>query len=322
MKLKVSWRVLLTVLVGGAAYIFIFYQLFHKTNFWQFREILEKASFYWLVVGLAVSFLMIFLQGYFLKRVFDLYNLKISLKDAIITWLITIPTGLVTFGMSGTAIIFYQAKKRGASNQLATIIVATYFGLYILANVLFMLAIGGPFIISLAEVNIFYVLLMVGAAAIFSYFIVTKRGRELFFGFGEKYLPRIFGRIEKKELLSLEEKKVFSVLLSAMSTICANLIIFATACFLFKLDIGFLEVIKSFIVAGLVSIFSPSGGGVGFVELATAGYLQYLGVKAGQSGMIVIAYRLFNYWLPVVLGLVFLSLKSYKTLLKMSAVRG
>ncbi|MCB1029692.1 MAG: flippase-like domain-containing protein [Acidimicrobiales bacterium] len=67
----------------------------------------------------------------------------------------------------------------------------------------------------------------------------------------------------------------------------------------FGVPVDFAVVGAMYITANTVASAAPTPGGVGAIEAALAAGLVGLGVEAGEAAAIVLVFRLFSYWLPI-----------------------
>jgi uncharacterized protein (TIRG00374 family) len=63
-------------------------------------------------------------------------------------------------------------------------------------------------------------------------------------------------------------------------------------------------VLLAYSAAGVIALIPATPGGLGIVEASLSGLLVLAGVPAGSAVLATLAYRLAEYWLPMVAGLV------------------
>ncbi len=67
----------------------------------------------------------------------------------------------------------------------------------------------------------------------------------------------------------------------------------------FGQPVDFAVVGAMYLTANTVASAAPTPGGVGAIEAALTAGLVGLGVEPGEAAAIVLAFRLFSYWLPI-----------------------
>jgi uncharacterized protein (TIRG00374 family) len=127
----------------------------------------------------------------------------------------------------------------------------------------------------------------------------------------QKFFPKTFSKIDADNLLSLRPGEVLKMLGVAVIGTIFNLLIFILTFYTFHIAQNFTAMLRNFSLTEILTMFSPTGGGLGFVELGLTGILTLTGLSTGQASLVVVTYRLVSFWLPALLGFVFLSLKSY-----------
>lgn len=312
MKIKFGWKFWLTLIFGLAAYGFLFYELIIRAKLGEITHSVSQLHWYYLLFGLFLGFLMIAVQGFFLKKIFALYQVELSLKEAIETWLYTVPTGAVTAGLSGMAIIFYKARRQKVSNEFATLITATYFIFYSVSSLLFIFLISGSayyqdFIRghSFRIVDILFAIL----AILLIIFLFHRPSRIKVVNLLSRLLPKFFPRGEKEKIICLSNEDVLKIILYGFLICLSNLAIFALSFVVLRIAVGPFDLFKNFAFFQLISMFSPSGGGLGFVELGLAGSLKLTGLGLTAASAAIVSFRAINFWLPALLGWLAISLK-------------
>lgn len=320
MKIKFGWKFWFTLILGLAAYTFLFYQLFLKTDLNFIVNTLRQAAWYILLLGVFFAVFMILAQGFFLRKIFKLYRIDLSLKEAVETWLITVPLGAATLGLSGPAVIFYKAQRKGASHSLAVIITSLYLILYSVSSILFALLIGGSAFfkeaLSRPSYRLLIIFLIIFVCLLFL-FLLHRPSRFALLKLVKKIFPKIVPQGEEEKLVDLSPAGVFSIILSGFLIVFFILIIFILSFAAFKIDISLFSLLKNFAFTQLLTLFSPSGGGLGFVEFGLAGSLKITGLTINQASLIVIVFRAISFWLPAILGWLFFSFRGYEVIKKM-----
>ncbi|MCX6811246.1 MAG: lysylphosphatidylglycerol synthase transmembrane domain-containing protein [Candidatus Berkelbacteria bacterium] len=312
MKIKFGWKFWVTLIFGLLAYGFLFYELFFKTDIGSITRTVGQIRWYYIAFGLILGILMIILQGSFLRNIFALYKIPLSFKEAIWTWLYTVPLGAVTAGLSGPAIIFYKARRKNISFEFATLITATYFIFYTASSLLFIFLISGSSfyrdIISRPSWRTLDLILLL-LAIILIFILFHRPSRTKVIGLIGRIAPKFFPKGESEKIIGLANIDVLKIVLSGILISLINLAIFTLSFAALKIDLTPFALFKNFAFFMILSMFSPSGGGLGFVELGLAGSLKLTGLTIGAASVIIVSFRLINFWLPAILGWLAISVK-------------
>lgn len=74
----------------------------------------------------------------------------------------------------------------------------------------------------------------------------------------------------------------------------------------FATGVGWFIALRAFVLGCIVLATSPTPAGIGFYEVAVPAYLVSLGVPSAAALGGILVYRLFQLWLPSILGMLFL----------------
>lgn len=305
---------IISVVLVLAVYSYLFYQLFFKTDIKEVFAIVAHLRFVYLLIGISLGGLFAITQGLLITEVFKLYQIKLSLWEGISTWLMSVPAGAVTAGFGGIAVLVYKARRKGCTNQFAAVIVITYLVLYFSANLIYCLLFGGSALVQTAIKNNYSLilsLLFVSLAVLFCILFFNRKIRESLFHLIRKFFPKFLPKEETDRIDELKNSQIADIFLYVFFVFLANFIIFAFSLTIFGANLDFMAILKDFSITQAVSIISPSGSGLGFTEIGMLGSLKYSGIQIQEAGAITIAFRLFNFWLPAILGWVLISKRGF-----------
>lgn len=310
MRIKFGWKFWLTLVLGVAAYCFFFYILFIRSDFKEIKNIFSQSNPFYLFLAFLASVLMIFGQGFFLKKVFDIYKVKITFQEALRTWLMTVPLGAVTAGLSGPAIIFYKLKRKKIPIHLSTIIIISYYIFYLVPNILYILITGlasfSPKIIVNPIVLIGSLIFIIIAFIIF-FFLLNRKGRGFLLTIVRRFAPKYLPDKNDQAFLSLSAKSILEAVGASSLEVFSALLIFVFCLGVVGSGIKILLVLQGFAAMQILAIFSPTGGGLGIVEIGLTGFMKLGGLNISQASLFVIAFRFFEFWIPVILGWLLIS---------------
>lgn len=307
---KYRLSTIISIILFLAVYSYLFYQLFFKTDIKEAFAIIAHLRFSYFLIGIFLSGLFAVTQGLLITEIFKLYQIKLSLKEGISTWLMTVPAGAVTAGFGGIAVLLYKARRKGCTNQFAAVITISYLVLVFSATLIYCLLFGGSALIQTAIKNnysIIFSLLFIFLAILFSILLFNRKIRESIFHYVRRFFPNFLPKEETSKINELKNSQIADIFLYVLFVFLANFVIFAFSLFVFRTDLGFMATLKDFSITQAVSIISPSGSGLGFTELGMLGSLKYSNVPIHEAGAITIVFRLFNFWLPAILGWLLIS---------------
>jgi len=279
----IKLKKILTIVLGLAAYAYIFYIIIIKQSLLRILFETTANEPIYLILALLSGFLMVLLQGYYLSKVFKLNGVKITLMKSTLIWLSTIPLGIVTFGLSGFGIIYYQAKKQSNSDKKAFAATVVYYAANLLINTLVSVVIAFSLI---KEYSLYIVLLLF--ILVISFFLARK----LLYHRFAKYF----------DVLVKSSKSLVKLSPFVLSTILANILIFIFTAMAFRVDLSVWRLIQIAVSGSILSIYSPTGSGVGVVEAGIVGIMHSFGISLDKAAIFSLVYRVFNLWLPALFG--------------------
>lgn len=310
MKIKFGWKFWITLILGVAAYCFFFYILFIKSDLKEIKNIFSQSDPFFLFFALIATILMILGQGFFLKKVFDIYKIKIPLSEAIRTWLMTVPLGAVTAGLSGPAIIFYKLQRKKVPIHLSTIVIISYYIFYLVPNILFILIAGiasfSPRFIVDPTVLIGSIIFLIITGFIL-FLLLSEKGRAWLLAIIKRLTPKYLPSEDNKAFLSLAPKSILEAVGASSLEVITAILIFIFCLIAVGAGFKILTVLQGFAAMQVLAIFSPTGGGLGIVEIGLTGFMKLSGLNINQATLFVIAFRFFEFWIPVILGWLLIS---------------
>jgi phosphatidylglycerol lysyltransferase len=269
---------------------------------------LEQANGLWLAVGLIVTLLYVVLQsGMYVSSFFSI-GLRLKWVDAIELFLkrnflsIFLPAG----GVSALAYTPLQLKKRGFNKSQ----VHQASGLYAFAGLFTVFLVGLPVIALFAfsaknesySAWIALVVLMSIITVIFFIARALKAKGKLYHVIVSRF-PRSASIIDDLFAANVSTKKYAgSILYSTGVELCGIVHIYIS---MWALGLpGSVAVAAiAYIVSVLLMITSPFLRGLGAVEFSLVYILQMYGYSTIDALSITVLYRVFEFWLPMLLGI-------------------
>jgi phosphatidylglycerol lysyltransferase len=314
MKIKFGWKFWITLILGVAAYCFFFYILFIKSDLKEIKNIFSQSDPFYLFFAFLASIFMILGQGFFLKKIFDIYKVKIPFDEAVRTWLMTVPLGAVTAGLSGPAIIFYKLQRKKVPIHLSTIVIISYYIFYLVPNILFILIAG---IASFSPQFIINPTVLIGSiifiiiAGIILFLLLSQKGRALVLMIVRRVAPKYLPDKNGKEFLTLSSKSILEAIGASALEVVTAILIFVFCLVAIGAGLKILTILQGFAAMQVLAIFSPSGGGLGIVEIGLTGFMKLNGLNISQATLFVIAFRFFEFWIPAILGWIIFSHRGF-----------
>jgi phosphatidylglycerol lysyltransferase len=269
---------------------------------------IESADPFWILAGVGVTFLYVFLQSGIYISSFSSIGLPLKWIDAFELFLkrnflsIFLPAG----GVSALAYTPSQLRKRGFNKTQ----IGQASGLYGFAGLSTVFLVGLPVLVLLtlspnrqfksAWVGlIFVVLLMLGLVWIAR----SLKQKNKLYQFIERKFPHASPIIDELFAANVQQKKYAGAIgfsvgveLSGMASIYVAMLALGVSPSLMAAAVGYM-------VTVLLMVVSPFLRGLGAVEMSLVYILEIYGYSTVQALSITILYRVFEFWLPMLLGI-------------------
>lgn len=290
-------------------------------------QLLRHASWPLLALAIVVEFVALLGYANLFRHILRVLDIRASLATMYNVVLAGLAASHV-FGAGGTAgwVVSYNAlRRRGVPHGLIFVAVAAQnFFNYIVLWMLFLVAMAwglltgqlSPWRYSLALLLIGFFLWLTGyivylynrrtkmrrrvgqVAAFANRFLHTRRiGQEHI----DEWLDHLFAGMRRMSTHRGAKRLAltYSCAFWAFDMLCLYLTFAA-----FGYRIGFTPLALSYVVAYAVGTLTPTPGGLGAVETLLITMFIGFGVPAAEATVVVLSYRLINFWLPIPPGLV------------------
>lgn len=278
------------------------------------RELLEiipnlkNADPFWLIAGLLVTFLYIFFQSGIYISSFASIGLSLKWIDSIELFLkrnflsIFLPAG----GVSSLAYTPSQLRKRDFKKTQ----VHQASGLYGFAGLFTVFLVGFPVVILFAfsaikhTIDAWLGLLLVLVILVGILWIVSslrKKGR--LYDFIVKKFPKTGPLIDELFAANVNSKKYSGAILFSTGVEFTGMFHIYIAMLALGVPASFSVSAVAYIVSVLLMISSPFLRGLGAVEISLVYILELYGYSTIQALSVTILYRVFEFWLPMILGI-------------------
>ena len=302
---KLYWREILAALMILLAFIFF------RTERKELQEIIpniENADINWLLAGVGVTLLYILLQSGMYVTSFASIGLSLKWVDSIELFLkrnilsIFLPAG----GVSALAYTPSQLRKRGFNKPQ----IHQASGLYAFAGLFTVFLVGFPVIILFAlsakqhvksaTISLVMVVLIL-AGIIWVAKSLKEKGK--LYRFVVKKIPATAPVIDELFAANVNNKKYSTTILFSSGVEITGMFHIYIAMLALGLPASFTVAAIAYIVSVLLMITSPFLRGLGAVEISLVYILEMYGYSTVQALSITVLYRLFEFWLPMIFGI-------------------
>ena len=321
-KLPTIEKIFLLVILALAVFIFL-----PKLSSIEETLLIVKSLKPWAVLlAIATQMLRLWANGLTISECVNIAKQEFSAKRGILISMASYSFGLVAGGMFGSAATTYRwVRASGGNNESASLAasIPAIFISFIMAAISF---IGMIFLLtchSLTTLQIVsYLLISLFLAAIGILLIIAIKHKEksieialsvlgTIFKFFKKRLPVEKAEVELNKLFTTWEFLVNEGWKGPMlgSTLSVVFDMF-TVYFLFIAADNPISLAALVMGYGLPNLFGRMAfmipGGVGIIESTMVAFYSSLGAENSIAPVVVLAYRLFSFWLPAISGFVVL----------------
>ncbi len=302
---KTYWKEILAILMLLLAIVFF------RSERKELQAIIpqiRQSNSYWIIAGMLLTLVYIFFQSGIYKQSFAAVSLNLKWENGLILFLkrnfisVFLPAG----GVSALAYSPSQLRRQGFS----TIQVHQASGLFGIAGMLTVFIAGLPVVVytvlsSGKFADSWWGLLFV-VAVVVSLFIVfhsiKQKGKlyhllnKWFPSFGPAIAEVVSADINRMKFAGAVTYSVGVELSGMFHVYIAMLAIGATP--------SFGAAAAGYIISVLMMVISPFLRGLGAVELSMVYVLEQFGYSSATALSITVLYRIFEFWLPLMLGLI------------------
>lgn len=280
-----------------------------------------RAKIEWLIAGLFFTGAYIFLQAGIYRQCFAAIGISLKWSDTTELYLkrnllsIFLPAG----GISSLACTPSQLRKKGL-RQMQIHQASALFGFMGLLSVFL---VGVPVIIYSVSLNGRYgseILALLFIVAVLTSFLFIGRSlstKRFFYHWIEKKFPSAIPTIDELFSANINRKQfTLGIFYSLGVELCGILHVYIAMKAL-GLSSSFGISAVAYIISVLMMIMSPFLRGLGAVELAMVFILQKFGATSIHSLAITMLYRVFEFWLPMVAGIISFAWKGRHIVLRL-----
>ncbi|QQT63887.1 lysylphosphatidylglycerol synthetase family protein [Sphingobacterium multivorum] len=301
---KTYWKELIAVLVILLAFVFFRNE---RKELAAIIPHLRAANLTWVSVGVGITLVYIVLQGLMYVQSFKAIGLSINLRIAIDLFLkrnllsVFLPAG----GISSLAYTTTQLRKR----NLNTTQIHQAGALYGYVGLLTVFLIGVPVILytiwhnkNFGDAWISLVVLGLLLGVVF-WLVWSFRTHKGIYRWVELKFPAVASNIDEIFSGEVKLKYLLGTMLASMVVECCGIAHAFVSMYALGLDHSFEAAAIAYTVSVVLMIVSPFLRGLGAVELTMLYIFKAYGYSQAEGLGITILYRAFEFWLPLVLGL-------------------
>ena len=301
---KVRWQEILAVLILFLAFVFFRSE---RKEMSAILPQLHQAKPIWIFAGILVTFFYVFLQGLMYVASFRAVGVQLKLSDAIELFLkrnflsVFLPAG----GISSLAFTPMQLQRRNFDkhriNQASAIFgfvgIFTVFlvGIPVVAYAAFVNKNFGNSWMWLVGVGIFIGLVF--------WLVNSLRKKGLIYQFTVKHFPSKSSRLEEFFSGKIDRKYFYITILISMVIEFCGIFHLLIAMVAFGSTSSFSAAAVGYTISVLLMLVSPFLRGLGAVEFTLIYILANFGFTHSQGLGITLLYRIFEFWLPLLLGI-------------------
>ncbi len=296
---------------------FTFHQ---KRELLHVKTILSDANTYWIFAGLGLVIFYIFIQGVMYVTSFASIDTKLKLWDAIILFLkrnfisVFLPAGAV----SSLAFFSNEIEKKGITRT------QVYFAstIYAFVGILSVVIVAIPaflFVVSGGGIGMskWYALggvILILLLFIFVYYLLIRKGR--IYSWIVKLYPKAELFIEELKNNKINQRQfIYTVLISVLIEFVGIAHVYISMIAL-NFTPSLSTAIIAYIVVVIFLIISPFLRGLGAIEVSMVYVLTQSGFTNADSIAITLLFRFFEFWLPLLTGVVSFMLKVDKLIMR------
>lgn len=278
-----------------------------RSELYKVKDVLVTANSLWVVAGILITFIYIFLQGLMYVFAFGATRHKVSLFDATLLFIkrnlisIFLPAG----GVSSLAFFTGPIERKGIKNTQ----IHFASSIYGFVGILSVIVVAVPaFMYALVEGTIgsgeWYALgaiVLLKLALVFIYRSILKKGA--FYNMLVKMVPstEVFmndlqnNRIDKRQFIYTVITSVFIEFIGIAHLYVAMIAL--------NFQPSLLAAIMGYIISVIFLIVSPFLRGLGAIEVSMAYVLIRFGFPNVDAIAITFLYRFFEFWMPLFAGI-------------------
>lgn len=302
---QIRWKEILAIVILLLAFVFF------RSERHELASIgpqIKNSNPLWILMGVFLGFIYVFLQGLMYVTSFKSVNLNVGISDAVSLFLkrnflsVFLPAG----GVSSLAYLPRNIRIKGYKSSK----IHQASAIYGFIGFLTVLIVGIPLILYAVSVNMvfnnswFGIVSLSGLLLVLYFIFISFRKKNSVYRFVEQKFPKMISSVE--EIFNNEIDKKYFWYTVAVSTIIEFCGVFHLLIAMYALGVeaSFSAAAISYIISVLLMIVSPFLRGLGAVEFSLTYILSNFGYHHTEGLGITLLYRFFEFWLPLILGII------------------
>ncbi len=287
----------------------------------QVRPLLLTTKWTWLILGVVISVVYVFVHGMMYRAAFAAVSAKVSVWDGTVLYLkrnfvsVFLPAG----GVSSLAFFSAGIEKKGTSKSQINFASSIYGFVGILSVVIIAIPV---FIYGILEGTIGYgewfglmAILILITGLYFLFRSVFQKGK--IYKILIKYIPSAEVYATEFSANNIERKHFMITLYYSLLIEVIGVIHIYIAMLALNIEPSWIFAVISYIVAVVFLIISPFLRGLGAVEASMTFILIRLGYSSSEAVSITLVYRFMEFWVPMALGGMSFLIKLNKLLMRL-----
>lgn len=301
---KANWREILAILM--LCFAIIFFRNERKELLTIIPQ-LSESSPKWLLILLIVSIATIIFQAGIYVYSFSSLGLKFKLTRATDLFLkrnflsVFLPAG----GVSALAYLPKKIRNEGYNKLLIHQASVLFAFAGILSLVFVAIPVSVWSVYENRDVGNSWIAVLLLIVAILAGWIAIRSFRKqgMIYPFFNKRFPSVVARLHELTGAQPNKRKYGFALFSSLGVEVGGMLMIYFAIVAVGQQPSFKEAAITYVVSVLMVVISPFLRGLGAVELSMVLVLQQFGYESSQALSITLLYRIFEFWLPLVAGL-------------------
>ncbi|MBD3748656.1 MAG: lysylphosphatidylglycerol synthetase family protein [Sphingobacteriales bacterium] len=314
---KIIIQFIITILFIGIGIWFFKHQ---RKELIEVQKLIVDADTNWFLIGLLVTAIYILLQGLMYVASFSAVSSKISIKDATILFLkrnfisVFLPAG----GVSSLAFFTAPLRKKGIKESQIQFASSIYGFVGILSVVIVAIPV---FIYAFFDSNLgigtwlalFSIILLLGLV-LWIYHSIQQKG--IFHDWLIKFLPSSEVFMEDIRSHKIHQGQLMLTIFYSIGVEIAGVAHIYIAMLALHLYPSLYAALIAYVISVIFLIISPFLRGLGAIEVSMSYLLTQFGFSNLEAISITFLYRFFEFWLPLVAGLMSFLLEINKLLMR------
>lgn len=301
---KFFWQLILAVFMIGMAAFFIQHE---HVELIQIRHQLSQANGLYVSIGIILTIVYILFQGQMYVHCFKALGVTVKLGTSVSLFLkrnfvsVFLPAG----GFSSLAFFTGEINSKGATKSQIHL-ASTLFGLFsILSVVVVAVPILGFAMMrhNLQQTEIWGLGFLIALTGIFLWLIISLSRKGVAYRMISRLRPGLIVIIDEMISHKIDRTQVWMVLIVSLGIEVIGIVHLYIAMLALGFEPSWIASMIGYIVMVILLIASPFLRGLGAIEVSLTYILGQFGFPVIAAASITLLYRLFEFWIPLFVGM-------------------